>query len=256
MLPSHKTLTPPRNPSIRDFREPAWRLSTNKRRQQTKHLNHLWRSILPNLIKKKASNSMTYRRLLTVIQSALATPIEVCGRPRGEVRRPIPLSPQKGLPQPPTPSPRMVVEAMSPLLVVRGDVVEDEWLGRSPPTHVRSMESIAPVNLSKTCPSFAHSVRVPSRQSTNGSATRTRSTPCARPGFAATPKLPPCNLVPSAVKCILMTLIWLRTSISNAGPSLRRKGLSTVATTSYSIYITFTSRTPNIRRYELAARPA
>jgi hypothetical protein len=255
-LPSHKILTPLRNPSIQDFQEPAWRLSINKQRKPSKHLSRLWRSTLHSLIKKKVSNSTTYRRQWTVIHLALATPIEVCGQPQGEVRRPTPSSLLKEPPPLLTLSPQMVVEAMSPPLVARGDEVEDEWLGRSLRTHARSTESIALVNPSKTCPSFAPSVRVHSRQSTNGFATKTPFTPCAQPGSAATPKPQPCSLVLSVVKCTLMMLIWLHTSTSIAGPSLRRKGHSTAAIISCNICIMSTSRMPSIRRYGLVVRPA
>jgi hypothetical protein len=256
MLPCRKILTLLQTPSIQDFQGPAWRLSINKRKKPSKHLNRLWHSTLRSLIKKKASNLMTCRRLWTVIHSAPATPIEVCGQPQGEAQRRTPSSPQKEPPPPLTLSPLMVVGAMFPRLVVRGDVVEDEWLGRSLRTHAQSTESIALASLSKTCPSFARSVRVPSRPSTNGFAMKILSTPCARPGSAAIPKPPPCNLVPSAVRCIRMMPIWLHTSISNAGPSLKRKGHSTAAITSYSIYIMSTSQTLSIRRYALAVRPA
>ena len=255
-LPSHKILTPLRYSLIQDFQGPAWRLLINKQRKPSKHLNRLWRSTLHSLIKKKVFNSTTYRRLWTVIHSAPATPIEVCGRPQGEVRRPIPSYLLKEPPQLLTLSPQMVVEAMSPPLVVRDDEVEDEWLGRSLRTHVRSTESIALVNLSKTCPSFAPSVRVLSRQSTNGFATKTPFTPCAQPGSAATPKHLPCSLAPSAVRCILTMLIWLHTSISNAGPSLRHKGHSTAAIILYSTYIMSTLRMLSIHPYALAVRPA
>lgn len=198
---------------------------------------------------------MTYKRLWTAILSAPATPIEVCGQPREEVRLPTPSSHQKELHRPLTLSPQTAAGAMFRPSVVKDDVDEDEWLGRNLRTRARSTGSTALVNLSKTCPSFAPSVRVRSRQSTNGFVTKTPFTPYARPGSAVTPKPPPCSLVPSAAKCIPMMLIWLHTSTSNAGPSLRRKGHSIAAITSYSICITSTSRTPNIRRYELAVRP-
>jgi hypothetical protein len=76
-----------------------------------------------------------------------------------------------------------------------------------------------------------------------------------RPGSAATLNLLQYSKhVLFAAKLVRMMLTWLGINTNNVGASPNHSEPSTVGTTLFSIYITYTSRMPNILQYVLVAK--
>lgn len=192
----------------------------------------------------------TYRLPWTATLSAgAATPIGARGQLLDAALQWTPLCRPKARRPLCTRYPPTAVSAMFHPLAANDGVAEGAWRGKSLPTLARSTELTARASLNKISLSFVPSVLEPLRQSTNGSGMRIRYMLFELPGYAATPEAHLCSHVHFVVTCILTIPICPLTSISNAGPSLKRKGLSTVATISFSIFTMSTSPMLSIHRF-------